>query len=167
MWSSSLNSILVQFFQLNWQSRSQSFFTNGGLPPISSSWRQASWDSRPVIFFHLNYCGYSPYVTSSLTKECVCREAVSVVYNCCWTSPAQSSGPSPAGLMTIFYCLRFESPPTWRARSKYLYSSGIGGPVIPQKSELLYDWRFTANQFFLAPGPLRPTTRDFLTELLL
>jgi hypothetical protein len=28
------------------------------------------------------------------------------------------------------------------------------------KSKLLYDWRFTANQFILASGPLRPTTRD-------
>jgi hypothetical protein len=32
-----------------------------------------------------------------------------------------------------------------------------------QKSEsnLLYDWRSTANQFVLAPSPLRTTTRDF------
>jgi hypothetical protein len=48
-----------------------------------------------------------------------------VVYNCCWPLPAQSFlGPSLVGLMTIFYCLRFESPPTWRARSPYLYPSG-------------------------------------------
>jgi hypothetical protein len=46
----------------------------------------------------------------------------SVVYNCCWSSPAQSfSGSSPLGLATIFYCLRFETPPTWRARLLYLY----------------------------------------------
>jgi hypothetical protein len=33
----------------------------------------------------------------------------SVVYNFCWPSPAQSfSGPSSMGLVTIFYCLRFE-----------------------------------------------------------
>jgi hypothetical protein len=38
------------------------------------------------------------------------REVVSVVYNCCWSSPAQSfSGPSPVGLATIFYCPRFET----------------------------------------------------------
>jgi hypothetical protein len=30
--------------------------------------------------------------------------------------------------MTIFYCLRFETPPTWRARSPFLYSSGAGWP---------------------------------------
>jgi hypothetical protein len=37
------------------------------------------------------------------------REDGSVVYNCCWRSPAQSfSETSPLGLETIFYCLRFE-----------------------------------------------------------
>jgi hypothetical protein len=37
------------------------------------------------------------------------REDGSVVYICCWFSPAQSfSGPNPVGLVTIFYCLRFE-----------------------------------------------------------
>jgi hypothetical protein len=47
------------------------------------------------------------------------REDGSVVYNCYWSSLAQSfSGPIPVGLATIFYCLRFEtsfsSPPTTR-----------------------------------------------------
>jgi hypothetical protein len=45
----------------------------GGLPLISSSWRQAPWYSRPVFFFQLNTCDHSPYVTSSLTREWVCR----------------------------------------------------------------------------------------------
>jgi hypothetical protein len=31
--------------------------------------------------------------------------------HCCWSSPAQSfSGPTPAGLVTTFYCLKFETP---------------------------------------------------------
>jgi hypothetical protein len=34
--------------------RSQSYFTTGGLPPISSSWHQAPWDPRPDFFFRLN-----------------------------------------------------------------------------------------------------------------
>jgi hypothetical protein len=38
------------------------------------------------------------------------------------------SGPSPAGLKTIFYCLRFETAPTWRARSSYSYPPGTGWP---------------------------------------
>jgi hypothetical protein len=43
------------------------------------------------------------------------RENAFVIYSSCWSSPEQSfSGPSPVGLMIIFYCLRFETPPTWR-----------------------------------------------------
>jgi hypothetical protein len=99
--------------------RSQSYFTTGGLPPISSFWRQTPWDSQPAMVFQLNTCCPSPYV----------REDGSVVQNCCWPSPAQSfSGPSPAVLMTILYCLRFETLPTWRARSPYLYPPGTGWP---------------------------------------
>jgi hypothetical protein len=38
-------------FFTNWKkSQSQGYFTTGGLPPISSSWRQTLWDSRPEIF---------------------------------------------------------------------------------------------------------------------
>jgi hypothetical protein len=38
------------------------------------------------------------------------REHGSAVCNCYWPSPAQSfSGPSPVGLVAIFYCLRFET----------------------------------------------------------
>jgi hypothetical protein len=33
--------------------------------------------------------------------------------------------------MTTFYCLRFETPPTWRASSPYLFPQEQGGPVIP------------------------------------
>jgi hypothetical protein len=33
------------------------------------------------------------------------------------------------------------------------------------KSKLPYDWRFTANQFVLASGPLRPTTWHFFFQL--
>jgi hypothetical protein len=57
------------------------------------------------------------------------RENGSAVYNCCWSSPAQLFlGPTPAGLMTIFYCLRFETPPTWRVSFPYLYPPGTGWP---------------------------------------
>jgi hypothetical protein len=30
--------------------------------------------------------------------------------------------------MTTFYCLRFETPPTWSARCSYLYPPGTGWP---------------------------------------
>jgi hypothetical protein len=106
---------LFQLSTLNFKLsiQSQSYFMIGGLLPISLSWRQAPWDSRPVFFLQLNTCSHRP----------------SAVYNCCWSSPVQPfSGPSPSRLMTAFYCLRFETPPTWRARSLYLYPPGPGWP---------------------------------------
>jgi hypothetical protein len=63
--------------QLDWQSQSQSqsqsYFTTGGLPPISSSWCKDPQDSRPSMFFQLNPCSHSPYVTSSFTRGWVCH----------------------------------------------------------------------------------------------
>jgi hypothetical protein len=61
------------------------------------------------------------------------QEDRSVIYNCCWPSPVQSFlGLSPAGLMTIFYCLRFETPQTWRGQIPVFISpQEQGGPVIP------------------------------------
>jgi hypothetical protein len=41
--------------------RVKSYFKTGGLPPISSSWRRALWDSQPDLFPQLNTCGHSPY----------------------------------------------------------------------------------------------------------
>jgi hypothetical protein len=96
----------------------ESYFTTGGLSPINSSWRQAPWHSRPVILF-----SYWIVTVIALMQNPLWRQDGSVVYNWCWVSPAQSfSGPSPPGLMTTFYCLKFETPPTWGARSR-IYTS--------------------------------------------
>jgi hypothetical protein len=54
------------------QSQSQSYFTTGGLPPISSSWRRAPWDSRPDFCSQLNTFGQSLYIISSLTRGRTC-----------------------------------------------------------------------------------------------
>jgi hypothetical protein len=99
---------------------SQSYFTTGGLPPISSTWRQAPWDSRPVFFFfQLITCSHSPYVTSSLTRGCVCRLQLLLAL-----ARAVIIGSESRGLKSIFYCLRFETPSTWRVMSPYLYPPG-------------------------------------------
>jgi hypothetical protein len=55
------------------------------------------------------------------------QEDRSAVYNCWWPSPGPSfTGPSPAGSVTILYCLRFETSLTWRATSPDLYPPGTG-----------------------------------------
>jgi hypothetical protein len=46
--------------------QTQSYFTTGGLPPISSSWRQAPWGPG-TEFFATDPCDNSPHVTSFLT----------------------------------------------------------------------------------------------------
>jgi hypothetical protein len=70
--------------------------------------------------------------SNSIFQLNTCNCGSIIVYNCCRSSPAQSiSDPSPAALITSFYCLKFETPPTCRARSPYLYPQEQGGPVIP------------------------------------
>jgi hypothetical protein len=40
--------------------------------------------------------------------------------------------------MTIFNCLRFETPLTWRARSPYLYLPGTGWPGYTPRNWILF-----------------------------
>jgi hypothetical protein len=69
--------------------------------------RRSIGQSVLVSSYHLR-----PKTRFLLLRHPLWREDGSVVYSCCWSSPEQSfSGPSPAGLMTIFYSLRFDSPP--------------------------------------------------------
>jgi hypothetical protein len=57
----------------------------------------------------------------------------------------------------------FSSPPTTRRVTVEVFEPiSIRGWLSPE-SELLYDWRFTANQLVLAPSPLRFTTRDYFS----
>jgi hypothetical protein len=59
----------------------------------------------------------------------------SVVYNCCWTSPAQSfSGPSPAGLVTIFYSQIRGFPQPGVPGPRIYIPQEQGGPVIPPRT---------------------------------
>jgi hypothetical protein len=105
------------------QSQSQSFFTTSDLPPIISSWRQAPWDSRPVIFLteHLR----SSSLCNILFEDRMCLSfTIAAGPRQCNHSRVQV----PQGLKTIFYTLRFETLPTWRVRSPYLYPEGTGWP---------------------------------------
>jgi hypothetical protein len=86
------------------------------------------------------------------------REDGSVVYNCCRSSPAQSfSGPSPVGLSTIFYCLRFDTSVfsrLLRLRRRYLTtpSHGITSGLI-WVSCYITSGRTTRENVFQSPIP--------------
>jgi hypothetical protein len=60
-----------------------------------------AYDQIFIIVWQLRFFWFGPPLR---------REDGSVVYNCRWPSPGQPfSGPSPVGLVAIFYCLRFET----------------------------------------------------------
>jgi hypothetical protein len=59
-----------------------------------------------------------------------------------------------------YYCkISVEKINFWSWASRGLPEDELIGGKPPK---LLYDWRFTANQFVLAPGSLRTTTGDFI-----
>jgi hypothetical protein len=74
------------------------------------------------------------------------REDGSVFFICSWPLPAQSfSGPSPLGLATIFYCLRFETSLYVTSYDSQSHGGGIwphlhtglpGSPQLPSRSVL-------------------------------
>jgi hypothetical protein len=102
---------------------SESYVTTDG-QPASLSWNKAPfWGLRPDLYYCQTVAGF-------VDLGCpLRREDGSVVYNCCWPSPAQSfSGPGPVGLVAIFYCLRFET-------SLFIASydsQGHGGGIWPR-----------------------------------
>jgi hypothetical protein len=94
----------------NWQSVGQSVLLSGtNLRPTT----------RFLLLSQLRACWCG---VPSLTWGWVC-------HNSDWHLPVPSfSGQSPMGLTTVFYCLRFETPTTSRARFPYLYPPGTGWP---------------------------------------
>jgi hypothetical protein len=100
---------------------------------------QATQDQR-LFFLQMNPCVRSPCVTFSLTRGCVCRLQFLLALTSAFT------GPSHAGLMTIFYCLRFETPTTWKAKSPYLYPQGTGWPSYTPKQWAPFSSPFTIDR---------------------
>lgn len=92
-----------------------------------------SWYPQP-IFFSFLFFNYSYRVSSLLMLGVVSDEVGSVVHSCCWISPTHAfPSPSPAGLMYIFYCHKFETCPSGRARFPYLFPPGTVQPsYIPR-----------------------------------
>jgi hypothetical protein len=138
---------------------------------VLAGWRPSHTKSKSKLFYDRQSVGQSILVSSTHlgpktrflllsdsfrfvdVERLLSREAGSIVYNCCWSSPAQlSSGPNPAGLTTVFYCLKFETPPILRARSPYLYflgtewpsySPGIGFPFCRLLQLAGLRWRYS------------------------
>jgi hypothetical protein len=71
----------------------------------------------------------------SLTRGRVCRVQLLLAL-----ASAITLGSVSAGVMTIFYCLRFETPPTWRAKSPYLYLLGTGWPGYTPRHWVPFSW---------------------------
>jgi hypothetical protein len=103
-----------------------------------SSSRILCYDQRSVSQSVLKYSTHLGLMTRFLLLSDNCGlvdmghslwwEDAHVVYNCCWSSPAQSfSGPSPVGLATIIYCLRFENSLFVASYD----SQGYGGGIRP------------------------------------
>jgi hypothetical protein len=90
------------------------------------------YETHDQYFFQLNTCGHSPYVTPCLTRGWVCRLQLLQSF----------LTQSPAGLITTFYCLRFEAAQTCRVRSRDYIPQEQGGPV-----------KLPGTGFFLCPRP--------------
>jgi hypothetical protein len=96
----------------------KSSLNGGSVPTVSFLYKSSIGQSQSQSQIYFTTVGLPPIRSS---------------YNCCSAAPAQSfSGPSPAGLMTMFHCLRFETPTTCRTKSLYLYLPGTGCQLYPQ-----------------------------------
>jgi hypothetical protein len=122
-------------------SHSQSYVTTD-CQSTSLSWNKAPIWAYDEIFItvtqlRLCWCG-----ALSVTRGRVCRLQLLLAL----------LGPSLAGLVTMFYCLTFETPPTWGVKSPYLYPPGTGWPS------------YTPTHCFPFSSP--PTTRRSTVEVL-
>jgi hypothetical protein len=80
-----------------------------------------SWNKASVWGFWPDFCCGFVDVGLSLWQE-----DRSVVYNCWWSSPAQSFLVlSPMGFVIIFYCLRFGTSLVFASYDSHSYSGGV------------------------------------------
>jgi hypothetical protein len=78
------------------------------------------------FFSQLNTRGHSPHVTSSLMRGWVYHLQLLLALASAVILRSASSGTH----ITTLYCLMYETPQTWRARSPYLYPPGTGWPQL-------------------------------------
>jgi hypothetical protein len=109
-------------------------------------WRRAPWDSRPVMFFQLNTCGHSPYITSTLTRGWVCRLQSLL-------GLASAVIPRSECRGTHDHILESQIPDSWNLEGQvqYLYPPGTEWPG------------YTPKHWVLFSSP--PTTRRAMVEV--
>jgi hypothetical protein len=122
---------------------SQSYLTTGSLPPITLSWRKSTCDSPHNDFiFQLKACGYSPYVTSSLTGGWVCRFQLVTVLASAATLRSEPRGthahiflsqirdfPELEGQAPVFIYLRNRAVRSYLQALDFYDSQGYGGGI--------------------------------------
>jgi hypothetical protein len=86
-------------------SQSQSYFTIGGLPLISSPWLQTPWDSRPEILFFFNWA----LAVIVRMKHPLWREDESVSYEYAWSFVKYTFCIYCMLLKFSFFCARHKS----------------------------------------------------------
>jgi hypothetical protein len=85
-----------------------------------------SWNKAPHLELTTRFLLLSDSCGFLDVERSLWREDGSVVYNCCWSLPAQSfSGPSPVRFVTLFYCLRFNTSLFFASYD----SRGYGGSI--------------------------------------
>jgi hypothetical protein len=114
---------------LTTRSQSQSYYIMTNSQSASLSWyKTLVWGPRPG-------CCYCQTVADLLMWDALSDERIGLSFTIAACLHQQSFlSPSPTGHMTIFYCLRFETHPTWRARSLYLHPPGTGWPSYTPRS---------------------------------
>jgi hypothetical protein len=84
------------------------------------------------------------------------QEVGSVVYSCCWATPAQPlSVPSRTKLMTTSYSLKFKTPSTMMAGSSYLYPQAGWPSYNPRALSSLFVTSYNSQG---CGGDVRPTS---------
>jgi hypothetical protein len=85
------------------------------------------------------------------------REDAPIFCICFWPLPAHSfSGPSPAGLMTTYYCLTFETLPTSSPGPRNYTHQEQGGPGTPHVISYLH-YNLSANRVEITSSNSRVT----------
>jgi hypothetical protein len=112
-------------------------------------------ETRPEMFSLNGTPAVIVLITSSLMRGCGCHLQLLPVLASTFILGSESHGTRDHILLSQIQDFPF---------CRFLQLAGLtrySKSKSKSKSKLLYDWRFTANQFILASSPLRLTTRNF------